>query len=111
MNNDHVGAMEWEWVWSMLQSKQGSRAGIAQEEVLAKAQQQVHMHLGCSSLVESCKHCWRSMVATSPAAHAAKFNTKFLLTLLRHTSTILRYSSNVHAVPSHDVSGASLHHT
>lgn len=49
MNNDHVGAMEWEWVWSMLQSKQGSSAGIAQEEVLAKAQQQVHMHSGLQS--------------------------------------------------------------
>ena len=45
MNNDHVGAMEWEWVWSMLQSKQGSTAGVAHEEVLAKAQQQVALHV------------------------------------------------------------------
>ena len=44
MNNDHVGAMEWEWVWSMLQSKQSSTAGVAQEEVLAKAQRQVSLH-------------------------------------------------------------------
>ena len=54
MNNDHVGAMEWEWVWSMLQSKQGSSAGIAQEEVLAKAQQQVHMHFWAAVLWDLC---------------------------------------------------------
>ena len=41
LNNDHVGAMEWDWVWALLQGKQSSTADAAQEEVLAKAQQQV----------------------------------------------------------------------
>ncbi|KAL3142104.1 hypothetical protein ABBQ32_004724 [Trebouxia sp. C0010 RCD-2024] len=41
LNNDHVGAMEWDWVWSLLQGKQGSTTGVLQEEVVEKAQQQV----------------------------------------------------------------------
>ena len=41
MNNDHVGALEWDWVWSMLQSKHRNAADVAQNEILVKAQQQV----------------------------------------------------------------------
>lgn len=41
LNNDDVGAMEWDWVWSLLQGKQSSATGVLQEEVLEKAQQQV----------------------------------------------------------------------
>lgn len=39
MNNDHVGAMEWDWVWSMLQAKDGKLTANA--ELLERAQQQV----------------------------------------------------------------------
>ena len=44
MNNDHVGAMEWDWVWSMLQAKDGKLTANA--ELLERAQQQV----GCRAV-------------------------------------------------------------
>ncbi len=40
LNNDHVGAKEWDWVWSMLQAKEGSITATANPELLAKAQEQ-----------------------------------------------------------------------
>ena len=40
LNNDHVGAKEWDWVWSMLQAKEGSITATANPEQLAKAQDQ-----------------------------------------------------------------------
>ncbi len=40
LNNDHVGAKEWDWVWSMLQTKEGSITATASPELLAKAQEQ-----------------------------------------------------------------------
>ena len=40
LNNDHVGAKEWDWVWSMLQAKEGSITATANTELLAKAQEQ-----------------------------------------------------------------------
>jgi len=40
LNNDHVGAKEWDWVWSMLQGKEGSITATANPDLLAKAQEQ-----------------------------------------------------------------------
>ncbi|DBB10991.1 TPA: hypothetical protein ACH3X3_006472 [Trebouxia sp. C0006] len=41
LNNDYVGAKEWDWVWSMLQGKEGSITATANPDLLAKAQEQV----------------------------------------------------------------------
>lgn len=45
LNNDHVGAKEWDWVWSMLQAKEGSMT-TANPELLAKAQEQASNNTG-----------------------------------------------------------------
>ena len=47
MNNDHVGAMEWDWVWSMLQSKDSKNSQMANTELLEKAQLQVDAVATC----------------------------------------------------------------
>ncbi|DBB04420.1 TPA: hypothetical protein ACH3X1_012902 [Trebouxia sp. C0004] len=39
-NNNHVGVKEWDWVWSMLQAREGSIMATANPELLAKAQEQ-----------------------------------------------------------------------
>lgn len=41
MKNDQAGSMEWEWLRSMLQPKEGNSTVTASPELLAKAQQQV----------------------------------------------------------------------
>ena len=103
MNNDHVGAMEWEWVWSMLQSKQGSTAGVAHEEVLAKAQQQVALHscLQASVFADFAATCFVFLsVCLSVCRHDRRCVTHFKLG---------RAGVSFHAVPGCSVLICSLY--
>lgn len=38
MNDDHVGAMEWDWVWSMLQNKHSASSLSLDAQLLQKPQ-------------------------------------------------------------------------
>lgn len=51
LSHERAGAMEWDWVWSMLQAKEGNATVTANAELLAKAQQQVRRSISQQLLV------------------------------------------------------------